>query len=249
MAVLEQIDIVTPDGLRLRLPSGLAQDLACRIADAANALPKRGLEVCGLLLGEHSENEFAVKSLIPFTCRYAEGPAFRVSERELRDTLQVAHTLGDVVGIYRSRNDGSLDLDHQDRLLIDLLARRPMPVLVVRQQKNTAGEGRLLIWGAGTGAGGIASVGDIFLTRQWMAIARPAPEPPKAPPIVNQRAIYRSLSGGERHRLPIPEPPSEKTHNARLAWIAAAASAVLVALFLGWRVQRLPTIPAGKPSS
>ena len=244
MAVLEQVNIVTPDGLRLRLPSGVAKDLACRIAEAANALPKRGLEVCGLLLGEHSENEFAVKSLIPFTCRYAEGPAFRVSEGELRDTLQAANTLGDVVGIYRSRNDGSLDLDHQDRLLLGLLARRPLPVLVIRQQKNIAGEGRLLIWGAGTGAGGITSVGDIFLTRQWMAMARPAAEPPKAPPIVAQRAIFRSLSAVESDRLPIPEPPSEKRHNARMAWIAAAASVVLVALFLGWRVQRLPTIPA-----
>jgi len=249
MTVPEQVNIVTPDGLKLRLPSGVAKDLAFRIAEAANALPKRGLEVCGLLLGEHSENEFAVTSLIPFTCHYAEGPAFRVSEGELRDTLQVAHTLGGVVGIYRSRNDGSLDLDHQDRLLIGLLARQPMPILVIRQQKNTAGEGRLLVWGNSTGASGITSVGDIFLTRQWMAIARPAPEPPKAPPVVNQRAVFRSVSAGERPRLPIPELPSGKTHTVRMALIGAAAAAVLVPLFLAWRVQQLPTIQAGKPLS
>src|SRR5687768_9080394 len=57
MAVQEQVSIATTDGLSLRLPSGVAKDLAHRIAGAANALPKRGLEVCGLLLGEHSGKE------------------------------------------------------------------------------------------------------------------------------------------------------------------------------------------------
>jgi hypothetical protein len=254
VASLEQVSIVTADGFGLQLSSGLANDLADRVTEAANALPKRGLEVCGLLLGEHTANAFAVTSLIPLTCRYPDGPAFRASEGELRDALQLVQPQSNVIGFYRSRNDGSLDLDHQDRLLLDLLARKPMPVLVIRQQKNTAGEGRLLIWGDGTGMGGVASAGDIFSTRQWMATARPASKPLKVPPIGDTRAVFRSLPAREWQLLPIPERQFEKTETvqkrdkARIAWIGAAALALLLPLFFGWRVQQLPPLRAGEPS-
>ena len=151
VAVLEQLRIDTTDGLSLHLPPSVARELACRITEAGNALPKRGLEVCGLLLGDHSDKEFTVNSMIPMPCQYPQGPAFRMSEGELDANLRFAQTLGNVLGIYRSRNDGSLDLDDQDKLLIGLFSRQPIPVLVIRQQKEAPGEGRLLIWGDNVG--------------------------------------------------------------------------------------------------
>lgn len=253
VASLEQVSIVTADGFGLQLSSGLANDLARSIAVAANALPKRGLEVCGLLLGEHTENTFVVTSLVPLTCRYAEGPAFRAREPELRDELRLVEPLSNVIGFYRSRNDGSLDLDRQDELLLDLLARRPIPVLVIRQQKNTAGEGRLLVWGDSTGQEGLESVGDIFSTGQWMGVQRPVPESSRVPSDPDERAVFRSVPVRERQLLPFPEQSlveaataTRKRDGARTKWIAFTASALLLLLLIGWRVQDLRTVPTAE---
>ncbi len=238
MASPEQLSIATAEGFGLQLSSGLANELAHRIAGAANALPKRGLEVCGFLLGERCANVFVVTSLFPISCRYAEGPAFRTSEGELSDALQRMQPLSRVIGFYRSRNDGSLDLDSQDRLLLDRLAGRPLLALLIRQQKNSAGEGRMLVW---DGNNLVASVGEIFSTEQWMTTARPKSKDLKPP---SPPALEMAL-------LPIPEPPLEQTGtdqqsgNERVAWIAAVAFAFALLLFVAWRIQYVPFAGTG----
>jgi hypothetical protein len=213
--------------------------VAGRVTEAANALPKRGLEVCGLLLGELSANEADVKSLIPLPCSYAQGPAFRFSEQELRSTLETAASQDGVVGFYRSRTDGSLDLDDQDRLLIGLLARQPMPVLVIRQHKDTSGEGRLLM-ANGTG---VISTGDIFPIREWMAIPPPRPKPPTATLPMHPRAIFQAVPVGQ---TPAPPPFAAKV-NLRTAWSMAILLVLLVPLILAWQVRKLPTLAAAPP--
>ncbi len=256
MATLEQVNIVTADGFGLQLPSGLASQLALRITEAANALPKRGLEVCGLLLGEHTGNTFVVTSLVPLNCRYSEGPAFRALESELRDELGMVQPLSDVIGFYRSRNDGSLDLDRQDELLLDLLPHRPVPVLVIRQQKNTAGEGRLHVVGDSNGQGGVASVGEIFPTRPWMVAPRPGPDPLRVPPDTDNRVVFRSvpvresevLSLAENHAVEAAAAPRE-WDGARTKWVALTTAAVVLLLLIGWRVKEFSTVPKAEQLS
>ena len=247
MASLEQLSIATADGFALQLSSDVANELARRIAGAANALPKRGLEVCGLLLGEHSAKGFVVTSLIPISCRYAEGPAFRASGEELSHALQGLPPLSSVVGFYRSRNDGSLDLDNQDRRLLELLAGRPLLALVVRQQKMSAGEGRLLVW---DGSSAVESVGEIFSTGQWLTTVRPQSKNMKPVSTLGAQGVTRPPTAFETSSHPGPERPLEQTGTnqkwgeARLAWIAAAALAFVVLLLVGWQVDY--TLPAGK---
>lgn len=236
---MEQVRIATADGFSLRLPSGLARDLACQITEAANALPKRGLEVCGLFLGEMTVNEFVVNSVIPIPCPYTAGPSFRLPETEIHVALQNAGTLGTVLGIYRSRNDGSLDLDRQDTFLLGLIARHAVPVLVIRQQKDSAGEARLLIWRSQDGAGEVTNVGGIFPTRQWAALP-PAPhEASKTLPSLHRRAVFRSVPVEPLHPRPNSETRLENPVRVRMAWVAAAALAVLLPLLMAWLVRPL----------
>ena len=247
MASLEQLSIATADGFALQLSSDVANELARRIAGAANALPKRGLEVCGLLLGEHSAKAFVVTSLIPISCRYAEGPAFRASGGELSDALRGLQSLSCVIGIYRSRNDGLLDLDRQDQLLLELLSGQPRLALVVRQQNISAGEGRLLVW---DGSSAVASGGEIFSTERWMTTARPQAEDLEPLSKLGGRAVSRPPAAFKRALLPPPDARLEQTGTdqkwgeARLAWIAAATLAFVVLLLVGWQVDY--TLPAGK---
>ena len=252
MASLEQVSIATTDGFRLEFSPGLERDLRLRIAVAANAIPKRGLEVCGLLLGEQTENTFVVKSVVPLTCRYSEGPAFRAGEADLREQLRLMQPLGEVIGFYRSRNDGSLELDRQDELMLSLLARRPIPVLVVRQQKNTQGEGRLLIWGDCSGQEGVASAGEIFSTDQWLGIQRPVPNPLGDTADPDKRGTFRLVPVGEEQAVPSPEQPLVEAATAprkksaeRTNWLVGTVSIFLLLVLVGWLVTDLRPVPAG----
>ncbi|MEJ7607008.1 MAG: hypothetical protein WKF37_12275 [Bryobacteraceae bacterium] len=183
----------------------MAKDLAYRVAEAARALPRRGLEVSGLLLGEQVANEIGVKSLQPLACGYPDGPAFRMSEGELQEVLQQVEDLNQVVGIYRSRTDGSLDLDDQDKLLLKLLGRPRIPVLLIRQQRAVPAEGRP-VWGSSDVAGSVTSAGDIFPIKLWLTGAWPPPE------LV----------------LATSQPLEEKQRNLPRPWIAVVASALLL---------------------
>ncbi len=254
MASLEQVTIVTADGFSLHLSCELARDLAQRIALAANSLPKRGLEVCGLLLGEQNANTFVVTSSVPLTSRYAEGPAFRVRETELLDELRMVQPRSQIVGIYRSRNDGSLELDRQDALLLSLIAQRPIPVLVIRQQRNTQGEGRLLIWDDTTGAGGPPSAGKIFLTEEWLGGHRPRLDPRRTPSDRNESAAAQTVSdvGQTAVSNSVPEPVSppvvpRKRNGTRMIWMATSAAFLLLLALLGWQLMALGLIPAAGP--
>lgn len=223
MHVSEQVRVVTAENFRLQLPSEVAGDIARQINEAANALPKRGLESGGLLLGTVCGPEFTVNSMIPIACRYAGGPAFRLTEQELEDALQAARLLGNPVGIYRSRNDGSLELDSQDARLLDLLALPTIPILLIRQQKNTFGEGRLLIWHGGTEGSALSAIGEIFQVREWM----PVPFP------VRDRKQHSFVAlPPPIQPVPPPNPP-----NLRISWILAAASLLFLPLAFIWQTR------------
>jgi hypothetical protein len=121
----------------IRLDAGMLMETS--ITAGLEALRRRGLEVGGLLLGSFSGNEIVADSLEPVASAYPEGPSYRVPEHDLDAALE-----REIVGFYRSRTDGLLELDEQDRLLLRLLpGNRPVAILLVRQTKQTAAEARL----------------------------------------------------------------------------------------------------------
>src|SRR5688572_1897014 len=150
---------------------------------------------------------------MPLRSSYPEGPAFRLTEAEAKEALQSAATRGEVVGIYRSRTDGVLDLDHQDELLLRLLDGPHFPILVIRQRKDVPGEGRLVVWG---GADGASMVGPTFPIKEWLEGTWEPKEPASVSPVEYAR----------------------RPRSLRIAPIAAGLAAiVLLAPFLAWRLQ------------
>lgn len=248
--------MVTADGFKLELSAELASNLARQVAGAANALPKRGLEVCGLLLGQQAANTFVITSLVPLTCHYAEGPSFRTPESELVAELQQIQ-LHDVVGFYRSRNDGSLELDRQDEVLLKLVVRRPIAALVIRQQKNTPGEGRLLIWGGAAGPEALASAGKVFSTEQWLGVHRAAgPASSKRAGDPGKRGVFQPVTEPEPLPPPFPErrwdeiaDAARKEVGPRTKWTVGAGSAIIVLVLIGWHVRDWSATTASEPVS
>jgi len=143
----------------------LADDLAFRVLEGVKALPRRGLEVGGLLVGSYDLGAICADELSPILCAYPEGPGFTVSEAEFGPAVESARARGRIVGLYRSRTDGSLDADEQDVVMLrKVFEGRPLVFLVIRQSRTSPAEARLGLW---TGSG-IEWTGPSVRLQTWL---------------------------------------------------------------------------------
>jgi hypothetical protein len=119
--------------------------MAVGVMAGVEALPRRGLEVGGLLLGSAHDGEIVAAAVEEIKSFYPDGPSYRVPEPDLAAALASPKADGyEAVGFYRSRTDGKLDLDAQDHLFLRLFPRdRPTAILLVRQTKQIPAEVRL----------------------------------------------------------------------------------------------------------
>jgi hypothetical protein len=92
---------------------------------AFNAVPRRGAEMGGVLLGRYEEDRIVVEDFEPVECEHRWGPLYRLSERDLRGlekTLQRRasnETKPNVVGFCRSHVRAGMELDDPDRELFE----------------------------------------------------------------------------------------------------------------------------------
>lgn len=143
----EQAAIATSHVPGFHMETAVARDLAMRVLEGVKALPRRGLEIGGFLIGEVSGAQIRIDSLHPLYSEYPEGPAFKVSEPDFRNGVESAEAKGQIVGIYRSRTDGALELDDQSRFMLQaLLTGSGIAFLVVRQTRQTPAEARAGLW-------------------------------------------------------------------------------------------------------
>jgi hypothetical protein len=111
------------------------------------AVPRRGLEIGGLLLGHVQGKHYRVDSIAPIESEYSQGPVFRAPCADLEAVVRSVNDHGRPVGIYRSRTDGRLEIDEQDQLLLAQLEPfLPVAVLVIAQTRTTPAEARAGVW-------------------------------------------------------------------------------------------------------
>lgn len=129
---------------QLRIRSDVLETIESDVGAGVGALPRRGLEVGGLLTGSYSTDEIVVEGLEPIESEYPEGPCYRVAEELIEYSLQRPRTGSNVVGFYRSRTDGKLDIDAQDDMFLRVLGgSQPLAVFLVRQSAHTPAEARV----------------------------------------------------------------------------------------------------------
>ena len=116
-----------PGGQRIIVNSALVRDLVQAATHGFVALPKRGIEVGGLLFGQiRRERGTAIYEIVAFeeiACEHSYGPSFVLGERDRRsvaETVARREREGSpaVVGVYRSYTARDAELDDADLTLL-----------------------------------------------------------------------------------------------------------------------------------
>jgi hypothetical protein len=138
--------------LRVELDYGVVDKLASEALRGLGALPRRGIEVGGLLLGRADSlrvpGAVRIEDCVPFACEHLYGPNFQLSPKDREAFAQLAdswfHTRNPslyAVGIYRSHTRGELELTQEDVELLDACFPQAHAVcLLVRPFAMRAGE-------------------------------------------------------------------------------------------------------------
>ncbi len=111
-----------PDKVRIRLHFDVIDRILPEVMRGFGALPRRGAEVGGILLGRVLEREpltISIEEFEPLACEYLTGPSFHLSTKD-RERLETMLGLWQdrplqVVGYFRSHTRKDLFLDERDQ--------------------------------------------------------------------------------------------------------------------------------------
>ncbi len=108
----------------VRLDFGAVDRLLIEVMRGFGAIPKRGAEVGGLLLGRVERTEDGavahVEDFEPVACEHRRGPSYLLSEADMAGFADAVSRFGGrVVGIYRSHTREGMGLAAEDLSLLD----------------------------------------------------------------------------------------------------------------------------------
>ncbi len=86
----------------IHLPLDVVSRLGLDAMEAYKAVPKRGLEIGGLLLGRYDAGAIRVRDFQPVQSEHRWGPSYRLSETDLSAFEEALKEHSDTVGIYRT---------------------------------------------------------------------------------------------------------------------------------------------------
>lgn len=190
------------------------------------ALPKRGIEIGGLLLGSVSERApylVSVEDVCPIESEHRSGPAFILSDADqIRLDELLARTRGFsehfVIGYYRSRTaPGALpDLDQTDRELIGRYFDDPSHIFIaVRPWSTRRCAATLYFWSGGE----LQTAGTTFELGGEQT--PPAPPMPVAAPVQEPEPVEEKID----HTAPPAKPrqPFDTAWYSSLAFVLSMA--------------------------
>jgi hypothetical protein len=125
-------------GVSVAMAVPVAERMKQHVMDAFRELPRRGLEVGGVLLGrivQRDPFEVVVENFEPLPCEHRFGPSFILSEADQAELEKVLSRVqqqpgSTVVGYYRSFTGREIELDEMDRELIDRYFSNPEHVVL-----------------------------------------------------------------------------------------------------------------------
>ncbi len=223
-------------------------------------IPRRGLEIGGVLFGRRSGNRIEIHQWREIECEHARGPGFSLSEKdekalaELLETAREDPTLGqfEAVGLFRTRTRGELMVLEEDAAFFDRYFPEPWQLLLVIRPHmyEPARVGFFLRDRDGRMAGRPVLEAQLELRRRRLPLdfdpaerprrgprepARVPPAPPGSPGVA---APPSPGPGGVSAPIPEPlpypgnRPPGRRLSGRRLAAIAAAVALAAFAVIL-----------------
>ena len=138
---------IEPPHFELEARPTVVRELSARTLKGVRARTNRGLEISGFFLGNSSASLRQIDSLFPLAPEYDDEPVFRATKPSIEAAIVAAAEQGRIVGFYRSRTDGRLELDWQDdRVLNSAREFAPLVVAVVGQTKSMPAKVRSGVW-------------------------------------------------------------------------------------------------------
>jgi TonB family protein len=208
-----------PGGQRIIVNSSLVRDLVQAATHGLVALPKRGIEIGGLLFGQvRRERGTVIYEIVAFeeiACEHIYGPSFVLGDR---DRQRIAETLARrerdgspaVVGLYRSYTARDAELDDADLTLLGgLFPRHKLACLLLRPMTVQKCDTSLQFWNSG-------------------AVEYEAPA--AAPPVAEEPVAYE----------PPPEPRSTRRPGILAVLCCLLGGIACAATFEVWKVSHVP---------
>ncbi len=231
------------------------------VIEGFNALPRRGVEVGGFLVGRRENATIFIDRFECVTCEYRFGPSYILSEHDKARFQETwARLYGDeklsIVGFYRSHTRKNLQLEQSDLELLNRWFDDPASVfLVVKPIDITHLTAEFFFWE--NGALPMQSAGNEFAFRgrgagmvteaQPLIVAtrRDAPVVPSEPAVVPSQPAPPDGNAGPKtvHTVPVPAPaftrppislPTERNFFSRYWEAITALLLVLCAAGLFW---------------
>jgi uncharacterized protein (TIGR02246 family) len=121
------------------------------------AVPKRGAEVGGVLLGRREGNEIVIEDFEPVPCEHRFGPSYRLSEADheiLRETIEwfrsAAHSALSIIGLYRSHTGPDFAPGPEDlKVLSTYFANEGIYFLLIKPVRLRSSVANFFLWERG----------------------------------------------------------------------------------------------------
>lgn len=248
---------LTKSALTIGISLSLIEDLSLATIEALKSVPKRGLEIGGILLGRINiaTSTIVIEDFEPLDSEHLHGPSWLLSPKDRSVLRQAVARLRDrpspkpgPVGFYRSQTrDAALDFNDQDNVLVrETFSNQSAVSLLVRPSLAEPSVARL-----GIKAGDLLQPVAVFPFHAGV-LRKDGFQ------IVEDLAAVTTTSGQPE---PVDNPAPAATRIKRFpviaALLAAAAAILLASFFFDWsRTARAPvrlppvtaaSLPAGKP--
>ncbi len=254
-----------PHAVRIRYARGVMESMRRAAMEGLQRVPRRGLEIGGVLFGKHKSNMITISEWRPIRCEHAAGPGFELSARDQENLQELFDAAAEdpelsnleVVGWFRSRTRDGVCLEEADvRLYDDFFPAGWHVVLVMRPHIYEPAQAGFFFREADGTIQAESSYHEFTLenTRRRIPLGfdphRPLISTEKKPAESSAPAetapVPRSVSPAAAEPKPAAASPTRRpAHRKRWTVIKVAAAVVLViaAIFFGF-----PVVDSGEPA-
>jgi hypothetical protein len=221
----------TTQGRTVQFADRVKRGITGEVLTAFNAVPRRGAETGGILLGRTENGEILIEDFEPVLCQHRFGPSYHLDDDDLRgleESLEWFRSRGDgaveVLGWYRSQTRPEFAPDERDGELIRRFYPQPRSLfLLLKPNRNQTIAAALFSSGEG----------------ELRALGEPAPFPPDAPIRLPMFSIEPAAA-----ELPAPAATRKEPANRHWIWAPVVVAVVAIAAAFGYRSLRpLPDRP------
>ncbi len=217
----EYVRWAAPDCPAIDIRRNVLEGVQGEVVSALNAVPRRGAETGGLLLGRWSGNELSIESFEPVPCEHRFGPSYQLSKADMQvlDETCLRFRAGPrdglaIVGFYRSVTRPVFGLAAEDQRLFSTYFPDPRHVLLlIKPSRLQPGVADFFFWRNGQLVGG--GQPRLFPFRRQTDVEPPKPALPEEPERIERHEPPRVVTEQKPDVAPRALPGRQPARDSR----------------------------------